>query len=94
MTLEQQVQRVQHVRMQAERMTRQHWLSPEDRQAALRTMKAQLAAPEGTLNLPIPSDKAYARGRLLTETILLRDVVTSLEFQYGPHQGLRGCIGP
>jgi hypothetical protein len=39
MTLEQQVQRVQHVRMQAERMTRQHWLSPEDRQAALRTIK-------------------------------------------------------
>jgi hypothetical protein len=67
--------------MQAERMTRQHWLTPEDRQAALRTMKAPLAASEGTLNLPTPPDKAYARGRLLTETILLRDVVKSLESQ-------------
>ena len=81
MTLEQQGQRVQHLRMQAERMTRQHWLTPEDRQAALRTMKAQLAASEGTLNLPPPPDKAYARGRLLTATILLRDVVKSLESQ-------------
>jgi hypothetical protein len=79
MSFEGQARDLQDLLHRLERTKRQRWVTVDDRQALLTTMKTQLAEAERTLNLPAPPGAGHTRGQLIVWTARARGTLTSLE---------------
>ena len=79
MTIEEHATRLETALRQLVRVDRRQWTSPEEKDALVHTLKAQVRVADQVLQHPSTPETASARGKLIVQVEMARASVKSFE---------------